>query len=138
MMDVMEKLKAHIEELYDDQVVRLWNEYVALDKRYDDEIFPMDDFDEIIGEIQPFDLARLICYGEFSPCHEYFWYNGYGNLESSDRPKESPFCMEDMIKYIVENDEDLDDEGIREILDDAENSDDDDDDDDDEEEEEEE
>lgn len=68
--------------------------------------------------------------GEFSPCHEYFWYNGYGNLESSDRPitdSKSPFCMEDMIKYIVENDEDLDDEGIREILDDAENSDDDDD-----------
>ena len=38
MMDVMEKLKARIEELYDDQVVRLWNEYVALDKRYDWEL----------------------------------------------------------------------------------------------------
>ena len=39
--------------------------------------------------------------------------------------------MDDIVKYIIENDEDLDDDGIREILYDAENSDDNDDDDDD-------
>ena len=98
-----------------------------------------DEFDEIVGECLPSDVAFMCYYGDFCPANSHFWYNGYGNLVSSDYPAtddESPFYINDIMQCIVDNDDDLGDEEIREILDNAKNSDDDDDDDEEEEEEE--
>lgn len=46
-------------------------------------LYNMDDFDEIIGEgYTPTELAQRIFFGDFNINDDYFYFNGYGNLES--------------------------------------------------------
>lgn len=119
-MTIEEKLTAYIEELEDYKAISLHNEYCEHDRRYDDHIYDMDEFNEIVGECLPSDVARMCYYGDFCPVNSHFWYNGYGNLISSDYPTtdiNSPFYVNDIVKYIVNNDDDLGNEEIREILD---------------------
>ena len=49
----------------------------------DDAIYPMDEFNELESGREPLDLALMIRFGDFNPNHEYFRYNGYGNLVSA-------------------------------------------------------
>lgn len=138
-MTIKEKLAEYIGDMPGNKAISLHNEYCEHDHKYDDHIYDMDEFDEVIGERLPSDVAFMCYYGDFCPANSHFWYNGYGNLVSSDYPTtddDSPFYVYDIVKYIVDNDDDLGNEEIREILDNAENSDDDDDDDEEEEEEE--
>lgn len=62
----------------------------------DDEYFPMEMIDEFYQGVEPSELMNRIFYGhdadtssennytEFNPNREYFTFNGYGNLVSSD------------------------------------------------------
>ena len=50
----------------------------------DDEIFHMDDFNELMNGFEPIYISMRIFYGDFSPNHDFFKFNGYGNLESSN------------------------------------------------------
>lgn len=50
----------------------------------DDRYYSMCDFDELMSNTCPTDLANMIYFGDFNPNHDYFRFNGYGNLESSD------------------------------------------------------
>ena len=46
-------------------------------------LYNMDDFDEIIGGgYSPTELAQRIFFGDFNINHDYFFFNGYANLES--------------------------------------------------------
>ena len=46
------------------------------------EFYDMDSFNDIMNGLDPDELARRIFHGDFNPNHEYFEFNGYGNLES--------------------------------------------------------
>ena len=46
------------------------------------EFYDMDCFNELMHGLEPDELARRIFHGDFNPNHEYFEFNGYGNLES--------------------------------------------------------
>ena len=46
-------------------------------------LYNMDDFDEIIGKgYTPTELAQRIFFGDFNINDDYFYFNGYANLES--------------------------------------------------------
>ena len=46
-------------------------------------LYNMDDFDMVIGEgYTPTELAQRIFFGDFNINDDYFYFNGYGNLES--------------------------------------------------------
>ena len=46
-------------------------------------LYDMDDFDLVIGEgYTPTELAQRIFFGDFNINHDYFFFNGYANLES--------------------------------------------------------
>lgn len=110
------KLKELLENMDDVSLIMIWNEYQCY-VHGDGEIFPMDWFDEMMQGKEPWEIARCCYYGNFCPAHDYFWFNGYGNLESSDFPMDN-ISIDDMIDYIIEHDEDLSNDQIREILDD--------------------
>lgn len=119
-MTIKEKLAAYIGDLPGNKAISLHNKYCERDHRYDDHIYDMDEFDETVGECLPFDVARMCYYGDFCPEDSYFWYDKYGDLISGDCPttgSNSPFYVDDIVKYIVDNDDDLGDDGIEEILD---------------------
>lgn len=57
----------------------------AISYRYldgDAEVFDMEDFDEVLEFLTPYDIARKVCYGKFNPYDEYFYLDVYENLYS--------------------------------------------------------
>lgn len=87
----------------------------------DNYIYHMEDFDEIMGNESPWEVARCCYYGrEFCPAHDYFRFNGYGNLESFDFAPggNSEVYIDDIAQYIDQNDDALWDDDIQDILDD--------------------
>ena len=115
------KLRELLENMDDVSLIMAWNEYQS-NVRGDGEMFPMDWFDDILQDKDPWEIARMCFYGKFCPAHDYFWFNGYGNLESSDYPMDNIY-IDDMIDYIIENNDCLGNEEIEEILDSEENQD---------------
>ena len=45
-------------------------------------LYNMDDFNEIMEGYTPTELAERIFFGDFNINDDYFYFNGYGNLES--------------------------------------------------------
>ena len=100
------------------------DDLVDINNGYQDEvngdnyIYGMDEFNDIMSSYSPLDLAFRVFYGgDFNPNHKYFWYNGYGNLCSSDYASDCPYiCGSEIAEWCVEHDEDFDNWRIREIL----------------------
>lgn len=118
-MEMYEKIKEAIENMNESDLVILWNEYCYASNHTDDVIYMMDEFDEIMSGMSPWEVARTCYYsGKFCPAHDYFWFNGYGNAESSDFPCEhdSPIYISDIAEYIVDNGNALYNDELEEIL----------------------
>lgn len=80
-----EDLKKYVAaEFMEDPSVYAINDYLEDIKYYDDIAYSMDDFNEICGNMEPWEIARSCYYGDFKPCDEMFYFNGYGNLTSCD------------------------------------------------------
>ena len=85
------------------------------------EYFDMEEFDFILEEFAPSEIANMIFYGDFNPNCEYFRFNAYGNGESAnewDIEEEYRDYISEIANYIVEYKDniDIDDEGLQEIL----------------------
>lgn len=115
-----EKLEANIteylESLSSSALLSIHSEFCSAANYYDNEVFSMDDFDEIASGWKPLELAQRIFYGSFNPNDDYFYFNGYGNLESTSYPADL-VDIQAIVDYIVENGEDLYNDEIREMLD---------------------
>ena len=98
------------------ELVNVHNAYCDAANYMDDYIYSMDEFDEIMGNQSPWEIARCAFYGDFCPAHDYFWFNGYANLCSADYQPEI-INTEDIAEYIDKNDDDLGDADLAEILD---------------------
>ena len=109
-----QEIISYIWGLSTEEQVALNNAY-AFEDNVDAIFYSMDEFDEICDCFSPLEIANKIFYGdEFCPAHDYFWFNGCGNLESSNFPE---IYEEDIADYCIRNDEDFSDDSIREILD---------------------
>lgn len=91
-----------------------YNGYLGEDRYYE-----MDQLNGFYQGISPLDLLQRVyygrdddtwttdasgnkIYGEFNPNREYFYYNGYGNLVSSDYKDYSSYLGESVIKEMQE------------------------------------
>ena len=118
------------EEIFNSCIDELdsYNGYLGDDRYYD-----MDDLDEFYCDAKPLDLLYRVFYGrdddawttdahgdkhygEFNPNRSYFYYNGYGNLISSDYKDYSchldHYAVEEMSEnrrylHSIEDDDDL-------------------------------
>lgn len=86
-MDKKERLIQALEELDTAELVAVHNEYCKACNYPDDEIFFMDDFEELIGSPSYMTLALMIHCGNFNPNDKYWWFDGCGNLKSADYPE---------------------------------------------------
>lgn len=111
-----EMIKQYLEEQNNGTLVDIWNEY-ARECCPDDEIFPMDDINEILfGQSAEWLFDRMY-YGDFRPVDDFFKFNGYGNLESCTNCNVIDWIdISDLTRYIDDEENDLDDEGLTEIL----------------------
>lgn len=81
---IIEVLKEYIDNMDNADIIALHNEYCNAVNSYYDWVYYMSEFDEIMSGVEPWEVARSAYYGDFRPCDEYFYFNGYGNLESCD------------------------------------------------------
>ena len=114
-----EKIKAIIEEMDDGDKIALWNESCCEYGCYDDEIFEMQEFDELMSGETPSEIAGRIFYGGgFNPNHDYFAFDGYGNIVSFDFTDDdgSPFYIDDLVGRIVRNENAFGNDEIAAVL----------------------
>lgn len=115
-----EKIKEVLENMGTAEIINIHNEYCSASNNMDDYIYDMDEFDEIMGNVTPWEVARACFYGhEFCPAHDYFRFNGYANLESFDfaQGDNSGIYISDIADYIERNEDSLNNDEIQEILD---------------------
>lgn len=86
----------------------------------DDRCYPMSELDELLAHKTPTEILQLAfygrdddnwhtdshgdkVYGEFNPNREYFYFNGYGNLVSTDYIDYSNYLCDSTIIEMFEN-----------------------------------
>lgn len=84
----------------------------------DNAIYSMDDFNELLCGREPWDIARAAYYGEFYPTDNYFRFNVYGDLESTNNPvQEGWIDLDDLAAYAIDYNESFGDSDIQALLD---------------------
>ena len=112
----IEAIKNIIEDMDDSDAVALHNEWCYETNNYDDEIIEMERFDEICEGMKPFDIAMKIGYGDFNPNHGYFYFNGYGNFESTNYPTDRIYPG-DIAREVVDRECSFENDEIQEEID---------------------
>lgn len=94
------------------------NEYCAGVNAFDDEIYEVEQMDELFyGQNVEWILHRAY-YGEYNPTADYFKFNGYGNIQSIFGFELDSYIDWDAIAdYCLDNDDELYNGDVREILD---------------------
>lgn len=117
-MTKYEKVKEYLESLDDYELMVIHNEYTEVSARYEDRIYAMVEFNDVMYGRELFDVAQICYYGGFSPADDFFWFNGNGNIDSCDYlTSGSPVDIDDIAGYIVSEDDSLYNNDIEEILD---------------------
>jgi hypothetical protein len=115
-----EKIRNLLHDMSDDELLQIYREYNNENDYCDDNIYYMDEFDEIFNGCTPWEIARTCFYsGKFCPANNYFWFNGYGNAESSDYITDK-IDIDEIAEYIIDNNNSLYNDKIQEILDEEE------------------
>ena len=112
-----EKLVDYINDMKTEEIVELHNRYCEAAGYEDDRIYSMYELDEILEGRTPTDILLRGFYGDFRPQHDFFWFNGYGNLESADYIADMPIFAIDIANYILSEKDSLGNDEIQEILD---------------------
>lgn len=114
MENKKEQIIEILENLDDSEKMSIYRDFVN-ETGYDN-IFDMDELDEILSGEEPSLIANMIFYGDFRPNDNYFMFDGCGNLESFDYLDDKMY-FDEMAQYMIDYDEDFDNDEIREILD---------------------
>ena len=107
--------RKEIEEIIDgmdiDEQYYLFYEYCENVNYYDDRPESVDSIDELCYGMKPSEIIST--YGDMDLSWNYFQFNGYGypiEWEGID-------CVSDVVDYIIENENALDNDDIQEVLD---------------------
>lgn len=120
-MTKRERLIDLLQEMNYSELVLLHNDYCAAIDDFDNQIYVIEQFDEIFEGVAPFDISLRIFYGDFNPNYEYFKFNGYGNIKSICKWEIDRFIESvDIVDYIIEKNFDFDNNDILYILEDIE------------------
>ena len=75
-----------INNMDSNETVCIWNEYKEATNDYDNLIYSVNEIDEILSCMKPWEILRMGFYGDYRPCDKFFKFDGYGNLKSFDYP----------------------------------------------------
>ena len=99
-------IRNYVENLSNGELVELLQHMNGYDSCFDDCVYyDMAEFDEFMSDYTPMEIAQMIFYGGgFNPNHDFFRFNGYGNLESAhwcDVEAEAEDLKDDIIDHLV-------------------------------------
>ena len=116
-MEKRKKLVAYINDMKTEEIVELHNSYCEAAGYEDNRIYSMYELDELLEGRTPTDILSMGFYGDFRPHHDFFWFNGYGNLKTADYIADMPIFAIDIANYILSEKDSLGNDEIQEILD---------------------
>jgi|DEB0MinimDraft_10_1074344.scaffolds.fasta_scaffold61685_2 hypothetical protein len=102
--EMAQKLAKDLEFMDEHELYDAWHIRCEEFNYMDDSIFDMDDFNELMNGYEPTYIADRISFGEFSSNHDYFKFDGYGNLESTNYLSDF-IDFEDFADEIMDNDD---------------------------------
>lgn len=111
------KLREVLENLEEWTLIGVWNEYCDAESYYDDRIYSMADFDDLLSGCSPTEVVEAIN-SNFSTADNWCRYTVYG-WESFDY-LDDVIDMDDLIDYILDNETSLGNADIQEFLDEEE------------------
>lgn len=93
------------EGMYIDEAITEYNHYVDEELSDSDlEIWKMDCLDDLVENVPPMDLIRMVVYGDVKLTDDYFVFDRYQRIKTIHK--------DDIIDYIIDN---IDDEYLIEI-----------------------
>lgn len=117
-MSKFDAVRQALENMTDSDLLAVHREYCERVNAYDDTIYSMDEFNEIMSGQDAEWVANRIYYGDYNPTADYFRFNGYGNIESVFSFQLSEYIDTDtMSEWITEHEDALYNDEIQEILD---------------------
>lgn len=108
-------IREYIKNLRDYEQVNLWNDYCEAQNYDDDRIWGMDEFDDWFYGRSPLEIVRRLD-SSFNPNHAWFYFDGYGDVCSTNYPENEIIQQDDIAEYIDESGDSLYDPGIAELL----------------------
>ncbi len=102
--DHSETLESYLEELTDEEKATVYNAYAKAGNY--EQMYPMDMFDEMMGNLAPSDVLRKVDMKNFSLNDDFFWYDGYGDAVSGSISDfvEKNFFSRDIAAWLKRND----------------------------------
>ena len=99
-------ITTYVEILSNGELVELLQHMNSYDGCFDYCVyFDMAEFDDLMSDYTPMGIAQMIFFGgDFNPNHDFFRFNGYGNLESAnwhDVEAEAEDLKDDIIDHLV-------------------------------------
>lgn len=103
MMTIEQAREILVDSFSDDELMTEYNEYCEYCNDMDSLVYSMYEFDEVVGNFTPMELASSVVYGEFNPSDDWFMFDGYGNLQSFSNCGGFNFFFENVDDdYIIE------------------------------------
>jgi hypothetical protein len=94
-----------------EDIFQLNNSYCYSTNCFDDLLYELDDdnINEIMEGKEPIEIIRMTAYGDFNYAHDYFRFDGYGNLQSLSylTSENLPELLENIVDAIIENPEEF-------------------------------
>lgn len=116
-MTKREKLIECIDGMNSDEFISLHNDYCDAAGFRDDRIYSAQELDDLLSFTPPVDILCMGFHGSVNPHHAFFWFNGYGNIESADYISGTPAYTRDIVDYILLEEDALENDEIQYILD---------------------
>lgn len=106
--NTIEAITDYLNELDNNELVSIHNEYCQSQNYADNEIYNNDEeFFNMFFEGKVLDAVRAVSYGEYNYSNDYVIFNGYGNLESFNNPS-AHVDISEIANDILENPENYD------------------------------
>lgn len=110
-----------IDGMRDSEKLSIFREYCDAYGSYDDMIYDNDEVDinEVFAEYDPYAILTNAYFGSYNPNVNYFCFDGYGNIKCFNKidGADSPFYLDEIVDFIIDNDNDLGNSDIRDLLD---------------------
>ena len=97
-----EKIQGYVNDLNDNILFQLYRKYIEINDYYDDQVYELDKdvINNIFHNTKYSKLLQLYHFGQFNIYHNYFRFDGYGNLQSFNSLDD---YKTDIINDIIDN-----------------------------------
>ena len=117
-----DEIREVLENLDSYEVVSAWNRYCEENSYYDDMVYPMYEFDDLMYGLKPSEIVAKLD-SSFDINDDFFTWDSYGEVVSFNYISDSSIDLDDLADYMDEHEEDFDIDEIKEIFNDEDDED---------------